>query len=668
MSDSRTLWAAILSVGLLALSACSGGGNSPDAPQSSAQANNPRGIAANARALEPEATFTVTFTSLTDGSTDTIEIPNGRPVYALLVSGFHQNRNLDMFHYYNFAKCLFEADAYVHYAWWNNLLAPYMERPLHDEDSVPSTDGFPEDDIGGFLPGFGTPTKAIPAEDHQFQADATKLLTKIREHNPNAAIIVVGHSMGGDAVARLAANTDIDIDLLAPIDAVGNRTCLDWAPGSILTPWCAGSSNFTRFQTTHDDWYWKPGRRTFGANIKYLYYRWQQEFTPPFDWLCPGDEWWSAPGCFLLPRMRPEGWPDAYLFGHPDVRVNSIHEGSTNVQSRVSTSVLSGLDVPTVDVLGGPFDGHGEIVGFRGVIDTFWPNLQDVIDTLNVFKMLNVESYPLALKASDDWPSLDKEQFDNDGNDINEVRLFRIQLMKEWEADPTALDAYWGPTHPQYCMVSGDMCTILREQVNLAPIADAGPDQTLECSGHNGTPVTLDGSGSTDPNDDLLTFAWDGPFGTLTGEVISPDMPLGISLVTLTVDDGRGKSDSDTVAITVMDTTSPTLDVSLSPNTLWPPNHKLVTIDASLQVSDVCDANPNVELVSITSNEADNGLGDGDTSDDIQGVSYGTDDRQFLLRAERSGTGSGRIYTAIYSATDASGNATETTDEVTVPH
>jgi endo-1,4-beta-xylanase len=75
-----------------------------------------------------------------------------------------------------------------------------------------------------------------------------------------------------------------------------------------------------------------------------------------------------------------------------------------------------------------------------------------------------------------------------------------------------------------------------------------------------------------------------------------------------------------------------------------------------------------VELVSITSNEADNGLGDGDTSDDIQGASYGTDDRQFLLRAERSGTGSGRIYTVTYSATDASGNATETTDEVTVPH
>jgi hypothetical protein len=30
---------------------------------------------------------------------ETIEIPNDRPIYALLVSGFHQNRNLDMFHF-----------------------------------------------------------------------------------------------------------------------------------------------------------------------------------------------------------------------------------------------------------------------------------------------------------------------------------------------------------------------------------------------------------------------------------------------------------------------------------------------------------------------------------------------------------------------------------------
>ena len=40
--------------------------------------------------------------------------------------------------------------------------------------------------------------------------------------------------------------------------------------------------------------------------------------------------------------------------------------------------------------------------------------------------------------------------------------------------------------------------------VNHPPVADAGPDQTVRVSDR----VTLDGSGSTDPDGDLLSFAW----------------------------------------------------------------------------------------------------------------------------------------------------------------
>jgi endo-1,4-beta-xylanase len=84
--------------------------------------------------------------------------------------------------------------------------------------------------------------------------------------------------------------------------------------------------------------------------------------------------------------------------------------------------------------------------------------------------------------------------------------------------------------------------------------------------------------------------------------------------------------------------------------------------------TDTCDANPTIRLVSITSDEPDNGLGDGDQPQDIQGAAFGTDDRQFQLRNERSGTGNGRIYTITYSATDASGNQTLRQATVTVPY
>ena len=64
----------------------------------------------------------------------------------------------------------------------------------------------------------------------------------------------------------------------------------------------------------------------------------------------------------------------------------------------------------------------------------------------------------------------------------------------------------------------------------------------------------------------------------------------------------------------------------------------------------------------------DEGLGDGDTQGDIQGAAFGTPDTSFLLRAERSGTGSGRVYTVVYTASDKTGNTAQATAIVRIPH
>ena len=85
---------------------------------------------------------------------------------------------------------------------------------------------------------------------------------------------------------------------------------------------------------------------------------------------------------------------------------------------------------------------------------------------------------------------------------------------------------------------------------------------------------------------------------------------------------------------------------------------------ATVVVSDNLDPNPIITLVSITSNEPDNGVGDGNTVDDIVIV----DDFYFKLRAERSGIGTGRIYTITYMVTDTCGNSTTQSVIVTVPH
>jgi pimeloyl-ACP methyl ester carboxylesterase len=564
-------------------------------------------------------------------SDETICVPDGRPAYAVLVSGYHQNYSFDMFHWYNFAKCLIKQDAYVHFAWWNNFLYPWMARPLHDLSSEPGLPELIHEDVLGFIPILlpDDPEdpeyihKAIPANDFQFQADLEAFITQVRASNPHAAIIIVGHSMGGDAVARFGAATGHDIDLLAPIDPVGNRSCTPWDPAMPDVFQCQGLVQWTRFRATHEDWFILPDRRAFSSNVKYLYHRWQQEFVPPLDYLCP-------PGGNLLPCLSGYSYHDYTFRMDPDTPAGDINSGSTNVQSRVTTTMS--LFIPFSGV-----DGHGEIVGFQG------------------FNLLTMESNPLALRAQS-WPA--REDWET-----------RISLMQSWDGDSDYLDdTDHAPTNPGLCMVSGDLCTIFETVVNLPPIADAGPDQTLECASHDGALVTLDGSGSSDPNDDPLTFTWVGPFGTVTGELVDVVVPLGTHTITLTVDDGRGKSDSDTVDITIVDTTPPELSFTLLPDFLWPPNHKMRTITTTVDVSDICDPNPSVELVSITSNEPGNGQGDGNTRNDIQDADFGTDDREFSLRAFFNDTATTEIYTVTYGAMDASGNATDATGEVTVAH
>jgi hypothetical protein len=113
------------------------------------------------------------------------------------------------------------------------------------------------------------------------------------------------------------------------------------------------------------------------------------------------------------------------------------------------------------------------------------------------------------------------------------------------------------------------------------------------------------------------------------------------------------------------DVASPVLGGSTAtPNVLWPPNHKLVPVAIANSVSDGCDPNPRCAISSVSSNEPINGLGDGDTSPDwvVTGTST------LLLRAERSGTGTGRVYTVGSTCSDAAGNGVVGYAVVTVPH
>ena len=125
--------------------------------------------------------------------------------------------------------------------------------------------------------------------------------------------------------------------------------------------------------------------------------------------------------------------------------------------------------------------------------------------------------------------------------------------------------------------------------------------------------------------------------------------------------DGDGIGDACDVNL---DVNPPVITLSVTPDILWPPNHKMIPIAVTVSATDDYDPNPTLVLALISVNESDDTVGDGNTVNDTKVDEDGT----IYLRAERSGTGGSRIYTITYEATDASGNSASASATVTVPH
>ncbi|HEX8176984.1 MAG TPA: Ig-like domain-containing protein [Pyrinomonadaceae bacterium] len=93
---------------------------------------------------------------------------------------------------------------------------------------------------------------------------------------------------------------------------------------------------------------------------------------------------------------------------------------------------------------------------------------------------------------------------------------------------------------------------------NTPPVASAGDDQTVECSG-GAASVALDGSASTDPDGDTpLTYEWrEGATVIGTTAQLSTSLSFGPHTLTLKVTDPSGDYSEDTVNVNVVDTSDP---------------------------------------------------------------------------------------------------------------
>ena len=208
--------------------------------------------------------------------------------------------------------------------------------------------------------------------------------------------------------------------------------------------------------------------------------------------------------------------------------------------------------------------------------------------------------------------------------------------------------------------------------VNAPPVA-AGCGYDTVADATCSAAVTLDGSASTDPNNDIVSWDWDVDGDGVTdvsGETAAVDLAIGTHDITLTVTDSWGYTDSTSFELEV---TEGAIEYEgwANPDVLWPPDHKYDTVTFGIDGVYTCsgDAAGDVDwkLRGITSSEPDDapGGGDGHTTNDIVVKSANT----AFLRAERAGSGPGRVYSIELRVYGDDGSVIDTiTPTVLVPH
>ena len=269
----------------------------------------------------------------------------------------------------------------------------------------------------------------------------------------------------------------------------------------------------------------------------------------------------------------------------------------------------------------------------------------------------------LKSKGSDCNDLNDPDLGDGQGN-CNLTRTAAAQALADWLAsDPTAS----GSTRT---LVIGDLNSYTREDP-ITALRSAGYTNLLAAFGGD-TAYSYVFDGQAGYLDHALANASLAPAVTGTTvwhinadepDLIDYDMSFKADAEdALYAPNAYRSSDHDPVLVG-LDLIAPTLEVTLDADMLWPPNHRMVEVHASITASDDSGETPTVKLLSVTSNEPDNGHGDGHTHGDIVII----DNQTIGLRAERSGRGQGREYTLTYTATDAAGNTTIKQAVVSVP-
>jgi hypothetical protein len=172
-------------------------------------------------------------------------------------------------------------------------------------------------------------------------------------------------------------------------------------------------------------------------------------------------------------------------------------------------------------------------------------------------------------------------------------------------------------------------------------------DMVVEASGPDGEVVTFSVT-ATDDMDPAPTITCDPASGST--------FPLGTTTVTCTAVDASGNDSTCSFTVTVVDTTLPQVSCAVTMSSIWPPDHRMQDVGFSVTASDGVDANLELTVQVYSDEEASAGE-----------VDATFDGSVLKLRADRNGTGDGRVYVIVVVATDDAGNSTTACCTVVVP-
>lgn len=271
------------------------------------------------------------------------------------------------------------------------------------------------------------------------------------------------------------------------------------------------------------------------------------------------------------------------------------------------------------------------------------------------------------------------------GNDVPEASfmapaeigaqlVFKLQVSDGMEA-----------SIPSPGIDSGQPDTVVFAVVaNNAPVANAGVVQTVD----EGSRVVLDGTCSYDPDKgDLLSFRWEQVAGTpvllddpttLRPSFVAPHI-LGYGTteenlrfrLTVKDDDSVNPLTSEPAYVNIHVRNMhwpPTCGLArASQEILWPPDHKLQPVEIlGVTAQGVPSDRLIIRITGVTQDEPTNGTGEGDTGPDAY-IQQGEKTDTVLLRAERQGTGNGRVYRVLFIASDGYESSCTGIIKVTVP-